>query len=183
MSAEDEAVRRRRLGQRLACEVLSAAEAHPERFVVLVTATREGAGCSTVVDSIARELVDMSQRAIHRVSAAELEQRGPQSFEGIVLVDGPPLRDARGGLVRVPHSWVDAMSAALVVVMARQTATAELAELEDWLQGRRIAPLGAVWNEHRSPTIADRLKRLLGRVFPARAASAAQKVNEVKDHG
>jgi hypothetical protein len=149
--------------------------------VVLVTATRGGVGCSTVVDAVARELVGMSERAVHRVSASELEQRGPQELEGIVLIDGPALRDERGGLVRVPHIWLNATQAALVVVLARRTPLGELDELQDWLEGRRIGVLGAVWNEHVSASVGDRIKRLLGRLFGARGAQMARE--EVKDHG
>jgi hypothetical protein len=181
MSSSDD-VRRRRLGQRLACEILTAAEAHPERYVVLITGTREGVGCSTMAGAVARELVGMSERAVHLIPASELELRGPQELDGIVLLDGPALRDERGGLLRVPHIWLNATQAALVVVLARRTPLGELDELKDWLEGRRIALLGAVWNEHASASVGDRLRRLLGRFFglSARVGAASE---EVKDHG
>lgn len=140
---------------------------------VLVTSAGRGDGKTLLVNLVEQELRRMATGQYVVLSWELLGDFRPGDFPSptVVLVDGPPMREG-GGILQIPHAWMEAFEGALVIVMKRVTPRADLEDVVSWLGSAGIRPLGVVWNEFRFPPTRTRLAQLRARLSGQRGDPA-----------
>jgi Mrp family chromosome partitioning ATPase len=146
------------LARRLAAHVTAAVERSGAR-TILVTSPSSGSGKTTLLQLIAPELEHIAPQRFLAFGRRVLDDTGPEAFaedNRIKLIDGPSMLEADDFLT-INDRWMSAFDGALIVVMGRVSRRSALETTVSWLQDSGIRPIGIIFNEQASPSLAQRI--------------------------
>lgn len=141
----------RMLGDSLAREVLRS-----EARMVAVVSGKHGEGRSTLTKALHHALSELSAEPVARLSMRDLSAP-PEVFDGLVVIDGPPLLEADGPLA-IHRAWWAQIDGAIVIARARDVSVQDLARLGAELELRSVKRIALVSNERDRPPVARALR-------------------------